>query len=174
MLKIIFYYVFLSKLPSARFTSVFSNWRVWYFQNVLKIMSKNGNPSMIGNNVYIAKGNKVTFGSGCRINENVYIEKVNIGNDVLIAPNVSLLSRMHEFSRTDIPMSLQGYREEKTITIDDDVWLGRNVIVMPGVTIGKGAIVAANAVVTKDVGELEIVGGVPASFISSRKVNGEL
>ncbi len=113
MFKIIFYYAFLSKLPSARFTNVFSNWRVWYFQNVLKIMVKGGNPAMIGNNVYIAKGNKVTFGSGCRINENVHIEKVNIGNDVLIAPNVSILSRMHEFSRTDIPMSLQGYREEK-------------------------------------------------------------
>jgi maltose O-acetyltransferase len=79
---------------------------------------------------------------------------------------------MHEFSRTDIPMSLQGYREEKTVTIGDDVWLGRNVIVMPGVTIGKGAIVAASAVVTKDVGEFDIVGGIPASIISSRiKVN---
>jgi maltose O-acetyltransferase len=168
MFKIIFYYAFLSKLPSARFTSVFSNWRVWYFQNILKIMAKGGNPAMIGNNVYIAKGNKITFGSGCRINENVHIEKVNIGNDVLIAPNVSILSRMHEFSRTDIPMSLQGYREEKTVTIGDDVWLGRNVIVMPGVTIGKGAIVAASSVVTKDVAEFNIVGGIPASIISSR------
>lgn len=174
MLKIIFYYAFLSKLPSARFTSMFSNWRVWYFQNVLKIMAKGGNPSMIGNNVYIAKGNKVSFGSGCRINENVHIEKVNIGNDVLIAPNVSILSRMHEFNRTDIPMSLQGYREEKTVTICDDVWLGRNVIVMPGVTIGKGAIVAASAVVTKDVPEYAIVGGLPAVVITTRITHEEI
>jgi maltose O-acetyltransferase len=168
MLKIVFYYAFLSKLPDARFTSMFSNWRVWYFQNVLKIMAKGGNPTMIGNNVYIAKADKVTFGSGCRINENVHIEKVNLGNDVLIAPNVSILSRMHEFQRTDIPMSMQGYREEKTVTIGDDVWLGRNVVVMPGVTIGKGAIVAAGAVVTKDVPEYAIVGGVPANVISLR------
>jgi maltose O-acetyltransferase len=168
MLKIIFYYAFLSKLPSARFTSVFSNWRVWYFQKILKIMVKGGNPSMIGNNVYIAKGNKVTFGSGCRINENAHIEKVNIGNDVLIAPNVSILSRMHEFSRTDIPMSLQGYREEKTVTIGNDVWLGRNVVVLPGVTIGNGAIVAAGAVVTKSVPDFAIVAGIPAAIISSR------
>nr|WP_197411258.1 acyltransferase [Colwellia sp. TT2012] len=168
MIKILFYYLFLSKLPSARFTPIFSNWRVWYFKNVLNIMATGGNPAMIGGGVYIAKGKKVTFGSGCRINENVYLEQVTIGNDVLIAPNVSLLSRMHEFERTDIPMSLQGYRAEKAVVIEDDVWLGRNVTVLPGVTIGKGAIVAAGAVVTKDVAEFSIVGGVPAKIISKR------
>lgn len=132
-------------------------------------MKKGGNPSMVGSNVYIAKANKINFGSGCRINENVYLEKVSLGNDVLIAPNVSILSRMHEFERTDIPMSLQGYREEKEVIIGDDVWLGRNVVVLPGVVIGKGAIVAAGAVVTKDIPEYCIFGGVPAIKISSRK-----
>ena len=169
MIKIFFYYVFLSKLPSARFTRIFSNWRVWYFQHVLKIMAKGGNSAMIGNDVYIAKGNKLTIGSGCRINEKVHLEKVIIGNDVLIAPNVAVLSRMHEFSRTDIPMSLQGYQAEKTVTIGNDVWLGRNVVVLPGITIGNGAIVAAGAIVTKDVPEFSIVAGVPARVISSRK-----
>jgi len=169
MIKIIFYYLFLSKLPSARFTPIFSNWRVWYFQHVLKIMAKGGNPAMIGDSVYIAKGQKITMGSGCRINENVYLEKVTLGNDVLIAPNVSLLSRMHEFERTDIPMSLQGYREEKAVVIEDDVWLGRNVVVLPGITVGKGAIVAAGAIVTKDVEAYTIVAGVPAVKISTRK-----
>jgi len=167
-IKLAIYYAILAKLPSARFTSVFSNLRVWYFQKVLRIMARGENPSMLGNNIYIANGRRVSFGSGCRINENVYIEKATIGNDVLIAPNVSLLSRMHEFSHTDIPMSLQGYREEKEVTICDDVWLGRNVIVMPGVTIGKGAIVGAGSVVTKNVGEYQIVGGVPAKVIKER------
>lgn len=115
-------------------------------------MSKNNNKAMLGNNIYIAKGNKVEFGGGCRINENVYIESASIGNDVLIAPNVSILSRMHEFSRTDIPMSLQGYQEEKKVIIEDNVWLGRNVVVLPGVTIGKGA----------------IWGGIPAKAIKNR------
>ena len=169
MIKIIFYYFFLSKLPSARFTAVFSNWRVWYLQKVLKIMDIGGNRSMIGPNLYIGKGNKVRIGTGCRINENVYLEKVTLGKDVLIAPNVSILSRMHEFASIDIPMSLQGYREEKEVVIGDDVWLGRNVVVLPGVTIGQGAIVAAGAVVTKDIPEFAIVGGVPASLISTRE-----
>jgi len=168
MFKIIFYYAVLSKLPSARFTSVFSNWRVWYFTNVLKIMTKGGNPAMLGNNIYIARGTKVSFGSGCRINENVYIEAASIGNDVLIAPNVSILSRMHAFERTDIPMTLQGYRPEKKITIEDDVWLGRNVVVLPGVKIGKGAIVGAGSIVTTNVNAYDIVGGIPAKVIKNR------
>ncbi len=131
-------------------------------------MAIGGNASMIGNDVYIGRGNKVKFGSGCRINENVYLEQVDIGNDVLIAPNVSILSRMHEYSRIDIPISLQGYKKERKVTIGDNVWLGRNVIVLPGVKIGEGAIVGAGAVVTKDVKSHSIVGGVPAKEIATR------
>jgi len=169
MIKVLFYYAFLNKLPSARFTPIFSNWRVLYFKHILKIMAIGGNKSMIGSNIYIGKANKVIFGSGCRINENVYIEAASIGNDVLIAPNVTILSRMHEFSRTDIPISLQGYKEEKKVIIGDDVWLGRNVLVMPGVSIGEGAVIAASSVVTKDVGKYQIVAGVPAKIIDVRK-----
>ena len=168
MLKLVFYYGLLAKLPSARFTTVFSNWRVWYFQRVLKIMETGGNPAMIGDNVYIANATKIHFGTGCRINENTYFEKVTIGNDVLIAPNVSILSRMHEFSAIDIPISMQGYKDEKEVVIGNDVWLGRNVVIMPGVTIGNGVIVGAGSVVTKDVANFSIVGGVPAILIRYR------
>lgn len=168
MLKVFVYYAFLSKLPSARLTPIFSNWRVWYFRKVLKIMASGGNPAMIGSNVYIANGKRLTFGSGCRVNENVYIECARIGKDVLIAPNVSIMSRTHEFSRIDIPISLQGYRAEQEVVIGDDVWLGRNVVVMPGVTIGKGAVIGAGSVVTKNVAEYAVVGGVPAKTISHR------
>ena len=167
-IKLAFYYAVLSKLPSARFTKVFSNFRVWYFKRILKIMAQGGHPAMLGNDIYIAKANDISIGTGCRINEYVYLEKVTIGNDVLIAPHVAVMSRMHEFSRTDIPISLQGYREQKPVKIGNDVWLGRNVVVMPGVNIGDGAIVAAGSVVTKDVEPYSIVGGVPAKLIKVR------
>ena len=173
MLKLAFYYGLLAKLPSARFTKVFSNWRVWYFQRVLKIMETGGNPAMIGDNVYIANATKIHFGTGCRINENTYFEKVTIGNDVLIAPNVSILSRMHEFTATDIPMSMQGYKDEKEVFIGHDVWLGRNVVFMPGITIGNGAIIGAGSVVTNNVDRFAIVGGVPAKLIKYRKTTNE-
>lgn len=169
MIKLAFYYSFLIHLPSARFTRLFSQWRVWYFNNVLKIMTKGGNPAMISKNVYIANGKRLKIGTGCRINENVYIEKATIGNDVMIAPNTIILSRMHEFSRVDIPMSLQGYKEELEVIIGNDVWLGRNVIIMPGVRVGDGAIVGAGSIVTKDINPFDIVGGVPARKIKNRK-----
>nr|WP_128583534.1 hypothetical protein [Pseudoalteromonas spiralis] len=68
---------------------------------------------MIGSNVYIGRANKIKIGQGARINENVYLESVKIGDDVMIAPNVSILSRMHEFESIELPMSLQGYKKEK-------------------------------------------------------------
>lgn len=123
---------------------------------------------MVGPNLYIGNGQHIKIGSGCRINENVYLEKVTLGNDVLIAPNVSILSRMHAFDRTDIPMSQQGYSTERAVTISDDVWIGRNAVVLPGVTIGRGAIVGAGAVVTRSVPDFAIVAGVPAKIVRFR------
>ena len=55
------------------------------------------------------------------------------------------------------------------ITIGDDVWIGRRVMLLPGVSIGKGAVIGAGAVVTKDVPEFAVVGGVPAKIIKWRK-----
>lgn len=168
-IKLFVYYSLLSLLPSARVTSVFSKIRVWYFQNVFKIMAKGGNPSMIGRKIYIANAQRVSFGTGCRLNENVYIEAAQVGNDVLIAPNVSILSREHEHQSLDIPISMQGYKEERPVIIGNDVWIGRNAILLAGVKIGNGAIVGAGAVVTKDVPDFAVVGGVPAQIIKSRK-----
>lgn len=171
--KLFIYYAVLRFLPSSRLTSIFSDLRVWYFKNILKIMDKGGNPAMIGNNVYIANGKRVSFGTGCRINENVYIEAAKIGNDVLIAPDVSLLSRKHKFDDLKTPIALQGYHKEKPVVIGNGAWLGRNVTVLSGLKIGEGAVVGAGAVVTKDVAPYAIMGGVPARFIRSRKGDAE-
>lgn len=85
---------------------------------------------------------------------------IYIGDDVLIGHNACLLTLNHEMepeNRADM--------HPKPIHIEDKVWLGSNVTVLPGVTIGEGAIVAAGAVVTKDVESNTIVGGVPAKII---------
>lgn len=66
-------------------------------------------------------------------------------------------------------MRLQGYEGWRPVTISDDVWLGRRVMIMPGVTIGKGTIVAAGAIVTKDLPEYSICAGVPAKVIGYRR-----
>jgi len=74
----------------------------------------------------------------------------------------------HRFDRTDIPMIDQGNTEPKAVVIEDDVWIAARAIILPGVRIGKGAVIAAGAVVTKDVPPYTVVGGIPARKIKSR------
>jgi acetyltransferase-like isoleucine patch superfamily enzyme len=72
-----------------------------------------------------------------------------IGHDVQFGPNVTVLSVTHNYQDPHLPISQQGY-SSAPVVIEDNVWLGANVVVMPGVTIHTGAIIGANAVVTKD------------------------
>ena len=87
----------------------------------------------------------------------------------MMAPNCYFITRNHSFERVDVPMREQGYSEEKPIVVGDDVWLGYGAIILPGVTIGDGAIIGAGTVVTKDVPPYAIVGGNPAKVIRFRK-----
>lgn len=94
-------------------------------------------------------------------------EKVEIGNDCLIAQHVFITTNKHGFDNVRTPIRIQ--REfQKSVTIGNDVWIGAKAIILPGVTIGKGAVIGAGAVVTKDVAPYTVVGGVPAKYIKSR------
>ena len=76
-----------------------------------------------------------------------------------------LLYKNHEFSDTETPMIKQGYRPISPIVLEDDIWLGQGVMIMPGVHVGSGAILAAGAVVTKDVPPYALVVGNPSRQI---------
>jgi maltose O-acetyltransferase len=76
---------------------------------------------------------------------------------------------MHESANPGIPMISQGVKDVQKTHIEDDVWLGLRVIVMPGVRIRTGCIIAAGGVVTKDTEPYGIYGGVPAKLIKKRK-----
>lgn len=131
----------------------------------------------LGRNVELYKGVKIqgngslSIGDNSIITSNVYLGimgKIEIGSNVMIADNVSMRTDEHCHARTDIPMLGQG-GTSGNITIEDDVWIAYGAVITKGVRIGKGSIVAANAVVTKDVPPYSIVGGVPAKIITSRK-----
>jgi len=94
-------------------------------------------------------------------------ESVTIGANVMVAGCVSIRDTDHEFKSLDIPMINQGI-VTSPIVIEDDVWIGHGAVITKGVTVGSGAIVAANAVVTKDVPKNAIVGGIPAKIIRYR------
>ncbi len=93
---------------------------------------------------------------------------VVIGNNVMIAPGVRIISNGHRMERLDVPMIQQGLYS-KPIHIGNDVWIGADVIVLPGVTVGEGSIIAAASVVTKDVPPMSVVAGSPARVVKSRK-----
>ncbi len=90
-----------------------------------------------------------------------------IGAHVMISPRVSIHSENHHYARLDMPMKAQGVTRA-AVTIGDDCWLASSSVILSGVTVGEGAIVAAGAVVTRDVPAYAIVGGTPATVIGWR------
>lgn len=126
-----------------------------------------------GKKVNIEKGatfsNRVSLGDYSGIGVNARIGGTcTIGSYVMMGTDVIVITHNHAFDRTDIPMMHQGFEDERPVVIEDDVWIGDRVIILPGVHVGKGAILAAGAVVTKDVPAYAIVGGIPAKVIKFR------
>lgn len=133
-------------------------------------LKKMGKKVLIRNGVRIDYPENVEIDDYSGINDNCFIEGgvfVKIGKWVRFAPNVAVITMNHNFESKDIPIKQQGLIKEPVI-IGDDVWIGMNSVVLPGVTIGKGAVIAAGSIVTKDVDEYAIVGGVPAKLIKYR------
>lgn len=95
---------------------------------------------------------------------------IQIGDNVMIGPNVNLMAENHNFLQTDIPMNQQGVTN-KGIIIEDDVWIGTKAVILDGVRIGKGSVIAAGAVITKDTEPYSINAGIPGKQIKSR-ING--
>jgi acetyltransferase-like isoleucine patch superfamily enzyme len=113
---------------------------------------------LIGANTYLGEYNNLRSEG----------DELRIGDRCLISQFVSLIATGHGFRRRDLPIAEQGVSEEGGLTIGDDVWIGAGAALMPGVRVGDGAIVAANAVVTGDVAPYSVVGGIPARSIGER------
>jgi acetyltransferase-like isoleucine patch superfamily enzyme len=129
----------------------------------------------IGKNVLVEKETNIhlgpfSAGDFSYIGPYCYIgPNTHLGNFVMISDHVNIIGSDHILDKVRVPIILAGrpIEEAKTI-INDDVWIGHAVTIMRGVTIGEGAIVAANSVVTKDVDPYTIVAGVPAKKIKMR------
>ena len=107
----------------------------------------------------------VIIGDHTRIGlHNTIIGRVDIGNHVNLAQGITVTALNHNFSDTNKRIDEQGV-STNSVTIEDDVWVGANAVILPGVTIGEHCVVAAGAVVTKDVPPHSLVAGVPAKVI---------
>lgn len=109
-------------------------------------------------------GNHSNIGAFCYIGCS---GQIKIGDNVLMGPRVTMSAENHNYADNSQPIKEQGVTR-LPISIEDDCWLGSNSVILAGVTIGKGSIVAAGAVVTKDVPPYSIVAGVPATIIRNR------
>ena len=94
--------------------------------------------------------------------------EINIGNYVAIANGATIISETHNFSETDKFIKDQGITK-KPISIEDDVWLGSKVTILGNTRIGKGAVIGAGSVVTKDVPSYAIAYSVPCKVVRNRK-----
>jgi len=166
------YYGFASKLPSSIYPGgrYYNFIRLFLLRKIIRI----GSNVTIQKGVYVGDGNNVEIGNNCQINEFVRLDNVSIGDNVMVAREVIILGKMHSFDRVDTCMVTQGYKLTLISVIENDVWLGLRVIVMPGKRIASGCIIAAGAVVTKDTRSFGIYAGVPARIIKSRKASSEI
>lgn len=126
-----------------------------------------------GKNVNIEKGaefaDDLSLGDNSGIGVNAVISaNVSIGNNVMMGPECMMFTTNHCMDRTDVPMQKQGFTAPQPIVIEDDVWIGARVTILPGVHVGMGSVIGASSVVTKDVAPYSIVGGNPAKLIRMR------
>lgn len=167
--KIVFYFYhwFASKLPPSypSKTGIPKKLRAWCGRFLLDHCGKDVNiePHVDlrwgGNSL----GDRSGFGAYSVLGGNTIV-----GNDVMIGREFMTITRNHIIDDPDIPMIEQGFEPNGKIIIDDDVWIGNRVTILPNVHVHSHSVIAAGAVVTKDVPEYAVVGGVPARVIRYR------
>lgn len=162
------YYGFARHLPAS--SNRVGRWarpiRVFLCRRIFRTCGEGTN---VERGAYFSDGSDLELGDWSGIGVNcLVVGPVRIGQHVMMGPEVIVLTRNHRFDRIDVPMWQQGHLDVEPVVIEDDVWIGTRAIILPGVHIGKGAVIGAGAVVTKDVPEYAIVGGNPARVIRLR------
>jgi len=114
----------------------------------------------------------ISLGHNSKILDYAYFDGAGgiiIGECTIIAPECTIITSNHNYNENNIEMlPFNNELIMKSVTIEEFCWIGRNVMVMPGVIIGRGSVVAAGSVVTKNVGAYSVVGGNPAKLIKLR------
>jgi maltose O-acetyltransferase len=132
------------------------------------LFAKCGRNVNVEHGAEIGSGQQIEIGDNSGIGVNCFVGKAVIGRDVMMGPDVVFISANHKFDDINVPMRGRGHIKSPPITIGDDVWIGTRAIILPGRKVGKGAIIGAGAVVTKDVPDYAIVVGNPARVIKYR------
>ena len=161
------YILFAKNLPKSYHLKFAKYARGFFAKRILKSFGEDANIEHGAVfNSSCSLGAFSSIGVDCELNG---FGGITIGDYVMMGPETVIYTENHSTKRTDIPMQQQGYEAPKPVVIEDDVWIGRRVIILPGVTIGKGSVIGAGAVVSKDIPPYSVAVGVPARVVKSRK-----
>jgi maltose O-acetyltransferase len=159
---------------------VVRNWPASYckpfpFGGYLRNTLAHGILEQCGTGINIERGARFGNGTGIRLGDYSGIgiraevgEGTTIGRYVMMGPEVVIITGSHEYSDVTKPMALQGREPIRPVVIEDDVWIGLRVIILPGVVIGTGSIIGAGAIVTKSIPPYSIAVGNPARVVRNR------
>jgi maltose O-acetyltransferase len=168
ILSLIAYYCFAWYLP----TQPFPGWQYAYWirrKLVKNIFEFCGADVIIKTKAYYGNGAKLRIGHRSQLGVNCRVEdNLVLGNDVVMGPDVVIMSSAHAFDRLDIPINQQGGLPRRPVVVGNDVWIGTRVVIMPGITIGDHAVIGANTVVTKDVPPKAVLVGQSARIVRYR------
>ncbi|PJE00528.1 MAG: transferase [Leptospira sp.] len=132
----------------------------------------NNNSSIGSYNFFTANGGEIEIGKQVSFNRNVHLNasvggKISLGDYCLIAPNVVMRTANHNYDEIQKPIRFQGHTIGNII-LENNVWIGSNVVILKDVRIGEGSIIASGSVVTKSIPPNVIAGGIPAKIIKKR------
>jgi maltose O-acetyltransferase len=167
-LATLFYYSIATRMPQPPFPG--GNLGHWLRARMCRlIFLKCGDGIVVRPHAFFGSGCDIEIGDFSEIGLNAYLNRdVKIGKHVLMGQNVTILTTRHEFENPNIPIHEQGTSERRPVRVGDDVWIGANSILLPGITIGDGAVIGAGSVVTRDIPPFAVVAGNPARVIRRR------
>lgn len=169
-LCLILYYGIFRYLPSSDFPIIGRYCKLFRYVCAKHIFLKCGKNVNIERMAFFGKGSSIVIGDNSGIGINCTVpSNIIIGKNVMMGPNCYFFAHNHCIDRTDIPMIEQGFTTSKAITIEDDVWIGRGVYVLPGRTINTGCVIGCGTVLTKDFQPYSVVGGVPGKVLKMRR-----
>lgn len=171
-LLLLLYYGFARYLPQQPLPGYkFGNWlRSTICKKLFKLTGKN---ITIKHGAYFGDGRNIVMGDYSQLGINCKVENdLVMGDYVLMGPDVVIYSSMHAYEDLNTPIMMQGAKKIEPVIIGSDVWIGLRAVIMPGVKIGDHVIIGSGAVVTHDIPDYAVVGGVPARVIRFRNAGG--